>query len=268
MAQDLAPTPASPLGRAERSYRLRFGLAYVALALVAAAALAATYVLAEEPRRASVANGSGWSEWRPAGEDISTYPNQIAERIAPRYKLPSGRQLTGVVAGPPVIQDVPVRAVAIQPDGRTVGEELQVIPTDRAVMYTLCGLGDGCTIEDGEPSEARERLLRRQVLELALYTFKYLDVVDSVLALLPPEEPDASGSAVFLREDDVARELQRPLAETLAARVPPPEALADGPERAVVDKLTRQRVFSWEPQQLQDGSAAIVLTPLGAVPTP
>ena len=242
--------------REQPQYRLRFGLAYVGLALVATAALGAAYVLADdEPARTSAA---AWSGWAPEGQDLGTYPAQIAEHVASRYTLPEGGQLTGILAGPPVIQEVPLRAIdVVLADG--VAES---VPVEVTVMYTLCGSGGGCSIGNGEASEDRHRLVRRAVLELALHTFTHVEPVEAVVALLPPAREDTRSSAVLLRRSDVARELAQPLAATLAPEVPRPERLAAGPEGARVDALTRPRTFDWEVQQLQDGSVTMRLTPI------
>ena len=64
---------------------------------------------------------------------------------------------------------------------------------------------------EGTPTSERFLLLRRQALELSLYTFKYVDDVDSVLVFMPPTPKGDSNGTVFLRRDDVADELRRPL---------------------------------------------------------
>ena len=71
------------------------------------------------------------------------------------------------------------------------------------------------------PSRERHALLRREALELALYTFKYVNGVESVAIFLPPPPgPDAQASAVFLKRGDVKPLLSRPLSKTLAPGAP------------------------------------------------
>jgi len=61
------------------------------------------------------------------------------------------------------------------------------------VAYNLCGIGGkNCSIGTGAPSTDRLLLLRREALELALYTFKYLGGTDNVLAVLPPGHSQAT----------------------------------------------------------------------------
>ena len=88
-------------------------------------------------------------------------------------------------------------------------------------------LGTQCAISEGEPSEERHQLLRREALELALYTFKYGDA-DSVIALLPPRLPqkgERSGhghvDGSFFAAETSRSELDEPLQNTLLAAEPP-----------------------------------------------
>ncbi len=53
------------------------------------------------------------------------------------------------------------------------------------VLYQLNGLGPNGSIMGGKPSRARLKLVHREALELALYTFRYLPDVEMVVTLLP-----------------------------------------------------------------------------------
>ena len=102
---------------------------------------------------------------------------------------------------------MPVSAIAIRPDtsrGQAEENDIDVVSGGNSIMYSLCGLGDACSISEGVPSEARHALLRREALELSLYTFKNVDGIDSVTVFLPPR-PDgqAAPTAVFLKRSDV-----------------------------------------------------------------
>lgn len=251
----------TPLPREEpRFHRMRFGLAYLALAILAGGAAGATILLLDRPAKGP---GTAWSEWRPAIEGDAV-PKAIADYVGSRYRLPSGSQLVGVLAGPPKVQEVAVRAVAIRPQEGT-SDDIAIIPTERSLMYVLCGLGDACAIAEGEATQERHRLLRRQALEIALYTFKYVDDMDSVIALLPPNPEAESGTALFFEKSDFDHELKVPLSQTLSRPDPPISAQLDPAEGLIVDRLTRPRLFSYEFQQAQEGSAIIVLAPLGVV---
>src|SRR5207248_11203222 len=59
--------------------------------------------------------------------------------------------------------------------------------TGNTIAYNLCGIGGkACAIGVGTPSTERLLLLRREALELALYTFKYIHGTQNVVAILPP----------------------------------------------------------------------------------
>jgi hypothetical protein len=134
----------------------------------------------------------------------------------------------------------------------------------------LCGFGTSCAIAEGKPSVQRYDLLRREALELALYTFKYNSGIQSVLAYMPPaKNQSASGQAtpsmIFLRRSDVKQALDEPLRTTL----PPPKAnLKPGQmsaaELARVRRYTDSHVFNFNFQQLADGTAIVVLDPIKA----
>ena len=137
---------------------------------------------------------AGWSVWQPDGDDRVAAAKQIAEHVGPQYRLGDGDQLVAVQAGPLEIADLPL-SVALRSSAN--GGDIQLID-GKGVMYTLNGLGPRGSITRGTPSEERHLLLRREALELALYTFRYRDDVDIVVALLPPPPPDAGHD----RDDD------------------------------------------------------------------
>ena len=120
---------------------------------------------------------------------------QIADRIPKAYMQENGEQLTvsqaSQLAVPTEGGDVPVTSIFVRPDtSRGLAEESDIDAYSGAdvVSYGLCGLGTSaqCAITEGTPSTERFTLLHRQALELSLYTFKYVDDVDSVLVFMPP----------------------------------------------------------------------------------
>jgi hypothetical protein len=137
-------------------------------------------------------------------------------------------------------------------------------------MYTLNGLGKHGSIEGGKPSEERHLLLRREALELALYTFHYARDVDMVVTLLPPPPPKAGEDetstdlppvqALFFRPGDLAGELGVPLSTTVPPKTPRPEQIdLAKPEFKRIDALTRSNLFMASFQQGQDASVFLVL---------
>jgi hypothetical protein len=247
---------AEPLTRRPR-YGGRFALAYFVLAVVVGAAVGSAVVFAG--RSESHADRQ-WSRWRPTGDD-ATRTLQIAQHVSRRYRLASGRQrLVNVVPGPPTTNAV-VSAIAVQALGAGLGSASSVFDASRSRMYLLCGSGRNCSLGNGPATLQRGRLLRGEALELALYTFKYVGGVDSVVTFLPGRPGTRPTFALFFLRESLAPLLDRPLQATLPpARTLVPSAL---PERmARVDRLTVAHLFRFQVRESQDGNAAVVLTPL------
>lgn len=263
----LAVPEASRAERARRTaYRGRFALIYLVLAGVAGAAIGATIVLVE---RGSPAPAPPWSEWEPVGSSERRVA-QIADHVPRPYRLPSGNQITSAVPGPPSAPAadgtlVRMRAVLVHPQtsqGQSEASDIDVIDARSTMMYILCGVGGpACAIQEGEPTPERDALLRREALELALYTFKYVDDVESVVVLLPPRPAQQLATAVFLERSDVRSELARPLDETLTAPVVPDIGAIPADELSAIDRVTRPRLYAYQYESAQDGSPLMVLTP-------
>lgn len=273
MAEDVTPAtrPEAELplvgSRRDRarqsSYRFRFGVLYIVLAAIVGAGIGSFVVLATGD---GPAEEEAWSAWRPEGRE-NAYPTEIADHVASRYRLPSGKQLVGVFAGPAEVQDLPIRGVLIQHDSTTPAkqDEVEAIEAGNSVLYNLCGVGQKCSIAEGKPSPERARLLRREALELALYTFKYVDDVDSVITLMPVNlgdpstEQDDTSTALFLEKKDFGRELRRPLQRTLSGQA---GTEIDPEEGLIVDSLTRPRHYLYDIQPTQDLGAILRLAPI------
>ena len=105
----------------------------------------------------------------------------------------------------------------------------------------MCGGADKCGLSQVGAQETVP-LLRREALELALYTFKYAPNVDSVVSLLPPE--GNTNGVIYLQRKNLADELSRPLAATL----PEHQVLSYGGmtevERARVMRLTSNHLYN------------------------
>jgi hypothetical protein len=261
------PRPETRADRARRfAYRTRFAVLYLVLAGVAGAGIGAFVVLLERGRPAAP---PAWSEWEPTGS-AERRAAQIGDHVSDQYRLPSGRGLATVTyAGPPTVtgpdgSTFQVRALAIRPDttaGRAEADDVDTVNASSTVMYNLCGLGDACAIPEGKPSVARGALLRREGLELALYSLSYIDGIDSVLVLLPPRADGQAASALFLEESDVRAELQAPLKETLSAPLTPGVGEMTADELRKVERITRSRLYQYTYLQAQDGSPIMVLSP-------
>jgi hypothetical protein len=266
-----APPVAAPAPRETRSerarrasYRLRFGIVYVLLAAVFGAGVGAFVVLASRP---APADDEAWSPWQPTGSATAML-RQIADRIPKAYKQ-DGAQLVVSTAGrlsvPTEGGDVPIENIFVQPDtsrGLAEEEDIDVFPGDSVASFALCGIGssDQCAITRGEASTDRFTLLRRQALELSLYTLKYVDEIDSVIVFMPPSPKGESNGAVFLPRKDVAAELRRPLSALLPSRTPTVGSLSEIEEGHVL-RLTEPRTYAFQFQAAPNGSPILVLSP-------
>jgi hypothetical protein len=255
----LAQRPPRPLPAS----RHRFGIAYLVLATLLGAAVGFFVVLVQQGGNSK---GPAWSSWKPTQSGVQGR-DQIAKQVAAEYALPSGRTLVGVLSTPPIVQGqsqaVPVRALAVSTGlpGESVND-FQFYDAGSAWAYVMCGLGSNCAISEGKPTIVRGQLLRREALELALYTFKYDNGVDSLVTFIPPQPGKQPKVALFFRRADLKSPLGKPLAETLQpteTRIQPGKMSPS--DLAAVREFSDPRVYNFEFQQLADGTAIMVLKP-------
>jgi hypothetical protein len=247
---DKSPKPAAEgeqLPRLEQPRAVhggRFMIGYIVVIIMAGAALAAIALM--DRTDASPSSAARWAAYTPESDGFQA-AREIAQEVSTWYKGANGEQLAAITASPGEIQGLPVRYVAIRAGQRAglAAGDVRVIDPGETILYTFCGLGGqrNCALP-GQPTVERGRLLRRQALELSLYTFKHMSDVESVISLLPP--PSASTNlAVFLRRDQegIKQALDKPLAATLPAR--PPYFVDDisARESEVVDRITGLWMF-------------------------
>jgi hypothetical protein len=269
-ARDLS---ARPQPSAETPFRSRFGLVLGALLGLAIATLAIGAAVYAGTTNDGVPKG--WSGWRPTADDGEKAAQQIATHVGREYRLADDSQLVGVEGGPLEIDalglNVPLEiAMRTAPQGGNID-----FIKGNGLLYTFNGLGPKGAVRGGKPSSQRLLLLRREALELALYTFRYIKDVDLVVTLLPPvtttpTKPAKKGAApataaktkqamaLFFRPGDLKPQLEIPLAATIPPPTPRPETLAESEGRRI-DALTSNNLFGFSFQQGQNQKAYLVL---------
>ena len=95
---------------------------------------------------------------------------------------------------------------------------IQVFPSNKTWTYQFCGLGAACSIDSGQATATRGRLVRREALEVALYTFKFVPAIDSVVAFMPPPPGQTTTTLLFLQKSNLKDQLSLPLSKTLTLR--------------------------------------------------
>jgi hypothetical protein len=233
-------------------YQSRFQLIFGVLLGVSLAAVVATVIVLTSGSKGEDRAAVSWAPWHPNASDGLEAVNQIAEHVGQRYTLPSGNQLVGVRGGPLELARLPV-TIAIEQQGNVK------ILDEKGVLFNLCGLGVNCSIKEGKPTIARSLVLRREALELALYTFRYIKNVDQVVVILPPPKGQKPSLAMFFRRGDVGASLDRPLAATLPGSPPVPPKVSKV-QQAFIDHLTAANLFAYTPQEGGDAHIYLVLS--------
>jgi hypothetical protein len=266
---------AAPSGGSSR-YSARFQFLFGALGALAVCVVALSVALVHRP---AAAPGVAWASWAPSasGGDIA---QQIAAHVGPEYRMPNGHQLVQVTGGPQAVGGQPV-VLAL----RTSGANPTALP-DNGVFYELCGEGPHCSIANGKASLERGLLVRREALELALYTFHYISGTSQVLVTFPPPPPSKSESSshhaaekgtfqfttmtgsssgqppsrvLLFRPENVAEELAQPLKVTLQGVTPTVSDMNHSPGAPLVNRLTANLLFDSILIRQQQSSPVLLL---------
>lgn len=226
------------------STRGRFLVAYLVLGAAVGTGIGVFIVLLERP---GPTPPPPWSSWKPPSESTVVRTKQIATHVGSGYRLASGRPLNRIVIGAPGQSRNTVRAIGIQKTLQPKSlNDFDLYDQNKSVMYVLCGAGKGCKITEGKASVARGTVLRREALELALYTLKYTSAIDNVLVFVPPGPGETKlSNAFFFKRDQLSSELDRPLRNTLPQSRPPLPGRISAKERSTVDTLTRDNLYRY-----------------------
>jgi hypothetical protein len=238
----------------------KFGAAYFALAAIVGVAIGTFVLLVERP---APKPPPPWSLWKPTAPAPADRATEIAEFVGAQYHLESGKRLVRVVVGGPGSSTDPIRALAVAKKANVQSQsDFDIVDASNTMMFILCGSGKNCSIKEGKPTVARAAVLRREALELALYTFEYVKGTDSVVTFFPPKPGDDPTFALYFRKDDLDHQLDHPLARTLPKRRAPLPGKLSTNERKTIDDLTTTRVFRFELQRARSGERVLVLSPV------
>jgi hypothetical protein len=206
-----------------------------------------------------------WSNWQPPTSDPTQGAVAIAEHVGGDYRFNDGKQLVGVEGQTLQYQSLPL-AVALRSSDGTIHNY-----GSNGLLFTLRGQGKDGRLVGEKPSQARHALLRREALELALYSFRYLDGITEVVTLLPPAVPTGKAAktkkkknakpqlqAVYYRPGDLRPQLESPLTQTLDAGRLAPDKLSPIEKRRI-DSLTMPNLFLVSYQLAQNQLPYLVL---------
>ena len=266
---DTLPREAPPHSR-------KFRVALATLIGIAVGAIAVAIVVLVNSNGASAAKAGHWSAWAPS-TDGSQGVTEIASHIGPLYKLNPSTPLdvvkplsvsqttsSGTTSGAGV-------TVVVDAGGKIANQSLELL-NGKTVAYSICGSSAAadCTLP-GTASASRLLLMRREALELALYTFKYIGDSQNVVAVLPPAHTTTGANAktlniavLFVRKE-LQPLLDRPLAEDLTAQPPSTTALASwsqSDEAALVNEVTEHWLFTSQIESDQTVGKLLILNPI------
>jgi hypothetical protein len=202
--------------------------------------------------------GPAWSSWKPSSGGLQG-ATEIASHIAAAYR-DQGKQLVKVDANDISYKGIPL-LVALRKSPED-GGAIQV-HDEKGVLYQMCGLGVNCQIDGGKPSAERMLLLRRAGLELALYSFRYLEDVKQVVVLIPATPGKAQTVALYFSRDELRPELDRPLTSSLLPKAPTTKTVTLSPDASLVDQTTNPYLFSLMGSSFND-RGYLVLDPYSA----
>jgi hypothetical protein len=230
----------------------RFWLAYLALAVLFGAAVGTFIVLQERP---APTPPPPWSAWKPTAGNPGAAQQQIAEHVAARYRLPSGKKLVDVLAGQPGPASDPIRTVAVARtlDPKAKSDLRAQVDSRQTAMYILCGDSKTCAIK---PTPASAAALRREALELSLYTFRYIDEASSVATFI------GLSRVLFVSKPEFSRQLQVPLGATLPRANAPALGKVSPIESRTADALIAKRLFDYRVvHEPTSGARVLLLAP-------
>ncbi len=261
---DVDAPAGAPAAVGPSPFRARFGFILGALlGILFFAAVAFAVLLGTSPSGPQgVKLSDHWSTWEPPTSDPTQGAVAIAEHVGGDYRFNDGKQLVGVEGQTLQYQSLPLAVALRSSDGAIHNYG------SNGLLFTLRGQGKDGRLIGEKPSKARHALLRREALELALYSFRYLDGINEVVTLLPPAVPSGKASrkakakpqlqAVYYRPGDLKPQLESPLSQTLDPGRLAPDRLSSIEKRRI-DALTMPNLFLVSYQLAQNQLPYLVL---------
>jgi len=279
--------PGEPIIKHRAPHADRFRVALAVLAGVGLGAIVFALAVLGGHHTSRSATAMQWSSWAPSGSG-TTAVQEIADEIAPYYRLDAATQLdvvspiqltdateAGVTTGNGLT--VAVDTGTSSSTASTSGAASLALLGGKTVGFNICGSGTSNCALPGKASTNRMMLLRREALQLALYTFKYVPSAENVLVVLPPGRTVSSSKtaasktstaltvAVLFLRSELKPWLQIPADETLQTIPPDVAELSSwiqSEEAGLVDEITGKGLFAEQVESQQEGGNLIVLTPL------
>jgi hypothetical protein len=184
------------------TFRARFAFVYGVLAALAAVAVGAGIYEMTRPGPPAPVR---WP-WTPTGTKAEQV-REIATHVSAEYSAPNAKKQLAQVRGSALEYQSQTIKIA---KTTTVQNQVKVLD-GTAVQYVLCGPNDDCSFPPKSQGVA-DSLMRREGLELALYTFRNVTGVSNVVVFLPPSSSGADRTRVMVfTRNDVASQLDRPL---------------------------------------------------------
>jgi hypothetical protein len=242
-------------------YKGRFRFVYLILILGLAGAIAGAVIIATQ-KSSSAHSSAGGQEvtWTPSSGNEQSVAHQIASKVTSEYSRLG--DFAHVFSQNPLQLQPPVVAIEVRSQFGVLNlprkSSLQL--TSKSWLYEICGATQACGLAPTGPESGAKfgRRVGQEMMELALYTFKYLPRIQSVIVLLPPSSSSNSTSfALYVNRGSVGPLLSMPLREAIGK-----------PGSPLHDVLGRvqSHLYQWDPNQVQQLPDQSWILPLNQPP--
>ena len=186
-------------------------LIYAGLGVVLVAAIVGLVVLVDRIRAGTASSASGWSTGSRPTARPRRWPRRSPITSRGEYHLnKKGTQLVAVVSGPPQVTSgthkVTISNHRGQAGARQSDKGIQIVPSGEHVdRSALRPRRRAARSRPARRPRLRGRLVRREALEVALYTFKFVPAIKSIVAFMPPPAGSTAVDAPLPAEGRTSR---------------------------------------------------------------